>query len=362
MHSLVQRLKSVPKKPGIYWFKNKAGKIIYIGKALSLKYRLKSYFAKTVKDPKTKLLVSQIASFSYQLVPSEFDALLLEAKLIKNHRPKYNIQLKDGKSYLYIAVTRAPYRIFPVRQSELTDHFVVKQILRPKAVSCQQKAGFLDWFGPFPSGSDVRQVLRTIRRVLPFCTDKKIPKRQCLYFHLGLCPGYQNLDSDLYLQQIRQIRQILSGHSQALIKSYKQKMQSTSRALRFEEAQQYKERLLSLQYLSSGWKNVPKESLYLSKALLKLRQLLVKHQGIDPTTIQKIEGYDISNLSHEIIVGAMVAFTNGQPDKALYRKFKVSFAGNQRRVSFLPRKTPGVETSLTPGVGELAVDILSVFY
>ena len=306
----IKKLKKVPPKPGIYFFKNEAGKIIYIGKALSLKHRLKNYFQKNITDPKTKLLVSQIADFHYQLVPSEFEALLLEAKLIKEHRPKYNIQLKDGKSYLYIVITKKPYRVFAMRQTDLQAPGV---------------NGLLDWFGPFPSGSDVRQVLRTVRRVFPFCSDKNIPKRQCLYSHIGLCPGYQNLSSEAYRLQIRQIRQILSGQNQLLVKNLEKQMREAGRTLRFEEAQAYKQKLQSLQSITSGWKNVPKESLYLSKALLKLRRLLVKYQNIDPTTISKIEGYDVSNLGRQIIVGAMVSFVQGQPDKSLYRKFKIVF-------------------------------------
>jgi len=306
MLRLKHKLKSAPSKPGVYFFKNKAGQIIYIGKALSLKHRLKSYFAKNITDPKTKLLVSQINNFEYQIVSSEFEALLLEAKLVKDHQPKYNLQLKDGKRPLYIAITKKPYRILSLRQPELENNL-------------------LDWFGPFPSSSSVKLVLTTIRRIFPYCSCKKIPKKQCLYSHINLCPGYQNLSSEQYFKNIKQVRKILAGKTQKLLKSLKKSMNQSAKLQNFEQADIFKKRLQSLEYVTQTWKNIPKDNLSKPKALHKLQKLIVKYQGIDPSTINKIEGYDISNLSSQIIVGGMVSFINGLAEKSMYRKFKINF-------------------------------------
>ena len=112
------KLKSLPRRPGIYIFKNSKGEIIYIGKALSLKNRIADYFRGKHPDVKTKKLVSQIKELEYQTVASEFDALLLEAKLIKQHLPKYNSRLKDNKRYLYIGISKAPFRIWSLTVTE----------------------------------------------------------------------------------------------------------------------------------------------------------------------------------------------------------------------------------------------------
>lgn len=306
MLRLKNKLRSVPSKPGIYFFKNKNKQIIYIGKALSLKHRLKSYFAKNIRDPKTKLLVSQIANFEYQVVSSEFEALLLEAKLVKDHQPKYNLQLKDDKRPLYIAITKKPHRILSLRQPELENNLY-------------------DWFGPFPSSSSVRLVLRTIRRVFPYCSCKKMPKKQCLYSHINLCPGYQNLSSVQYDKDIKKIRKILTGKTQKLLKNLEKNMQRSAFKEDFERANVYKKQFQSLQYVTQTWKNIPSDNLSKPKALDKLQKLIIKYQGVNPSTINKIEGYDISNLSSQIIVGAMVSFINAVPEKSMYRKFKINF-------------------------------------
>ncbi len=299
------KLKKIPKYPGVYFFKDKNGKIIYIGKALSLKNRIESYFRENQKDLKTKILVSQIADFDFQVVPSEFDALLLEAKLIKEHQPKYNTRLKDNKRYLYIAITKPPQRIFPLRRPELEKKLDA-------------------WFGPFPSSRDIKLVLQTIRKVFPFCSEKKPPKRECFYKHLHLCPGFQKLKTRQYQQQIKHIKQILSGKgSKLLLKNLEKKMKMAAAKNDFEKAQKYKNQFLSLQRLTQNWQTMPSEEKQNSLALTKLRNLIIKYQQIEQTTISKIEAYDVANLGYEIIVGAMVTFINGQPEKSLYRKFNI---------------------------------------
>lgn len=305
--------KTFPSKPGIYYFKNKAGKIIYIGKALSLKHRVASYFQKTDHSPKTKILVKQIASADYLLAESEFDALLLEAKLIKEHRPKYNILLKDDKRYLYIAISKEPCpRIFPVRKVELEQNL-------------------LDWFGPFPSGTEVRQVLKTIRKIFPYRTKCKVMcGKPCLDYQINLCPGTCFKPVVDYKKTIGQIRQILGGKTTRLINNLEKKMEIAAKALDFEQAQLIKNQLTALRYVTQGWRQIPmgqQNSLVVGE---NLRKILVRYQAIDPITINKIEGYDISNLGRDIIVGAMVAFSRGQPDKANYRKFKITLTTNDK--------------------------------
>jgi len=306
---LINKIKKLPCQPGVYIFKDKKKKIIYIGKALSLKTRVQSYFQKGHQNLKTKLLVQQIAELDYQTTRSEFESLLLEAKLIKEHQPKYNLRLKDNKRYLYIAITKKPYRVLSLRRPELAENL-------------------LDWFGPFPSSAAVKEVLRLLRRIFPYCSCRKIPKRQCLYFHLKLCPGYQNLSQPEYKKNIQALRRVLKGKTTSLLRILERKMKKAAQNLKFEEAQKYKEQITHLKNLSQGWQPFSTKEWSEEKALLLLRRLLVKYQGISPMTLKKIEGFDIANLGQKIIVGSMVTFLDGQPEKGLYRKFKIK---NQKK-------------------------------
>lgn len=330
MISLKEKLKQLPKKPGVYIFKNKLGKIIYIGKALSLKHRVLSYFQNKQKDPKNQELILNIADLQTILVNSEFEALLLEAKLIKQHKPKYNTAAKDGKSYLYIVISKEfPNRVYSSRKPESEEKL-------------------LDWYGPFPSGADVREILRFIRRIFPFRSCAKLPKSLCLYYHLKLCPGVCILslraqakqsqphkrdcfgarplamtNDTNYQKTISCIRQILAGKTATLIKSLEKEMKTFARENNFEEAQKIKYKIDALKRLTSGWKSVPKENQQTSKAIDEIKDILIKYGGINLLAVNKIEGYDVSNLSSSIIVGSMVAFINGEPDKSQYRKFNL---------------------------------------
>ena len=340
------KIKNLPQKPGVYLFRDAKDQIIYIGKALSLKHRVASYFQNKNHDPKTIELVKNIAEIQTILVNSEFEALLLEAKLIKQHKPKYNIQFKDGKSYLYIVIGKEfPNRIFLARLSQL-------------------KQETLDWYGPFPSSSEARQILKFVRRIFPFRSCKKLPKSPCLYYHLKLCPGVCLFSSvilsnptlagesrnpcvpkddrkgslypawdDLYRTNIARIRQILSGKTSSLIKCLEKEMKAFAKENKFEEAQKIKKQIEALTQLTVGWQNVPKEKQNEVKTFQELRKLLTKYQGIDPVVLNRIEGYDVSNLSKDIIVGAMVAFINGEPDKSQYRKFNLKYTSHNNLVS-----------------------------
>src|ERR1700722_13950668 len=161
---------SLPTKAGVYVYSDKDGNILYVGKANDLKSRVSSYFVKSAQlGPRTKVMVSQIDKITITIVESELEALLLEAFYIKKYKPKYNARLTDNKSYLRIRITiKDDYpKVLLARQEEYADSL---------------------YFGPFPSATAVKLVLKTIRRVFPFQSVRNHPKRICLYHHLGLCP------------------------------------------------------------------------------------------------------------------------------------------------------------------------------
>jgi len=239
------------------------------------------------------------------VVNSEIEALLLEAKLIREHQPQFNIQHKDGKRYLYIAVLLSPFpHLNIVRRIDLHDKIDA-------------------WYGPFPSGASAKQVLKIIRRIFPFCSCKTTPKKQCFYAHLGLCPGIENLNSTEYLKNITRIKKFLNGQTKTLIKNLGIEMRKKAKALKYEEARVLKDKIQAIKYVTQSWKRATLGHQSTSQTLKDLRKLIVKHQRIDPISLTKIEGYDVSNLGKEIIVGSMVVFINGLPEKSLYRKFNI---------------------------------------
>ncbi|HWS48676.1 MAG TPA: GIY-YIG nuclease family protein [Candidatus Methanoperedens sp.] len=302
-------LKKIPTSPGCYIYKNSKGEIIYVGKAINLKKRVSQYFRRDdALGPKTKILVSQIDSIEIKTVNSEIEALILESSLIKKYLPKYNSLLKDDRSYLYICISKeSTPRIF-------TAHF---SNLPPKA----------NIYGPFPDASAAKSLLKTIRRLFPFRSIEKHPKSDCLYCHMGLCPG-PNPDKKKYQKDIQKIKKILNGQFKSLVKSLNIEMKLASKSEEFENALTLKKQIDSLNYIVSGWYNLkilfedinlPEDNQ--SSAIAELKTTLNPYLRIQK--INRIEVYDISQLGNKYFVGAMVVWQDGHIDNSQYRKFKI---------------------------------------
>ena len=240
---IAQRLKTLPLGPGVYQFFDTEDVILYVGKAKNLKRRVSSYFHKDHSDyAKTRVLVKKIERIEYILVESEMDALLLENNLIKKRQPRYNVLLKDDKTYPWICIKKERFpRIFSTRN-------VVKD--------------GSEYFGPYVSSKAIRVLLELINQLykLRSCTfnlsAQNIDNQKfkvCLDYHikkcLGPCEGYQ--DEEAYSQTISEIRSILKGNSRSIIKPLQNKMQDYSAALEFEKAQEIKEKLDALEHYQS---------------------------------------------------------------------------------------------------------------
>jgi len=294
----------IPVKPGVYFFKNKVKTVIYVGKATSLRTRVRQYF-KTDLDVKTKKMVSQADSLDFMQVSSPLQAAIVEAKLIKQYLPKYNVLLKDDKRYLYLGITRDNYpRVKTVRRPELEN--------------------LLFWAGPFTSSGTLRQILRWERKAVPFCSCLNDRKKPCLYYQIGLCPGPGIVSVAEYKKNINQLKMFFSGKSQLLLKKMKKQMLKAAEELRFEEANEVKKRLLALETLIFSNRRLKGQDLEINKGLEKLKSLLIKYQGIDPFFLQRIEAYDVANLGNKIIVASMVVLENGEPENSQYRHFKIT--------------------------------------
>lgn len=220
------KLKLVPHKPGSYQMKNKDGVIIYVGKAKDLKNRLKSYFTGT-HTGKTRMLVEDIADFEYIVTSTELESLILEITLIKKYNPKYNILLKDDKSYPYIELTN--------------DIYPTLKIVR----NTKKKKNKNNLFGPFPNVGAARKTVDIINRVYPLRKCSPIQKKLCLYYHINECLGY--CEKEVNEEQIKKMKEeiisFLKGDAEIITEKLKEDMQKASDTLNFEKAQELKELL-----------------------------------------------------------------------------------------------------------------------
>lgn len=222
-----QKLSLVPQKPGCYLMKNKDGVIIYVGKAKKLKNRLSSYFRGT-HTGKTARLVSEIADFEYMVVGSETEAFILELNLIKKYDPKYNILLRDDKSYPYIELT----------EEAVPRLLVVRNINR-------KKNRHTKLYGPYPNVSAARSVVNLLNRMYPLRKCRTFQKKPCLYYHIGQCLGYcmYQVSKDKIDEMVRDIQRFLKGDHTLITEKIKSEMLAESMKMNYEKAQELKELL-----------------------------------------------------------------------------------------------------------------------
>ncbi len=307
---LQDKLAVLPKGPGVYFHKNVRGDIIYIGKAAVLRNRVRQYFQQSRnRDPKTEALVAEIVDVDWMIVESEIDALFLEAEMVRRYLPPYNILLRDDKSTSY------------VRISYNSQHPTVTMTRRPMYDGAE-------FFGPYFSTESLRRALKFLRRPFPYSTHTgPIPKRACLQSHLGLCPGIEEDKTSMedYRANLKKLKQYLKGERVQLIKEIEREMKVCAKAEDYEKAATARNQLFALQSLSKQIIFSDKEFLDISKdqGLSGLSELLALEK-----IPRRIEGYDISHMQGTDNVASMVVFTNGIPEKAAYRKFKLRVPGN----------------------------------
>lgn len=298
----------IPAKAGVYFFLDKQDQVLYVGKATSLRSRLRQYFRDSV-DKKTAKMLERAESVNWQEVESELQAVIAEAKWIKQYQPKYNVQLKDNKRHLYLAVSDDKYpRIEVVRRPELEKDLIF-------------------WAGPFPSSRSLRQLLRWVRKIFPFCTCRPNKRGRCLYKQIDLCPDPDKTPAKEYQKNIDAIILFFSGRSDELLNQLKKEMEQLAEEKRFEQANEIKKQIEHLERLVFSQRELSGQRLEIKKGLKQLKKLLIKAQGVDPFYLHRIEGYDIANLKGDEIVGSMAVLTNGELDKKEYRKFKVRRQG-----------------------------------
>ena len=231
--SLQETIKLVPEQPGCYIYYDKHGEIIYVGKAKNLKRRVYSYFHKQHESAKTTVLVSQIEKLEYIITDSEAESLILESHLIKQHKPKYNILLKDDKKYPYFLIT--------------DEDFPLIQVVRKKNLN-PDKGRF---YGPYTDIGAMYATLDFLKKIFPLkqCKTPKFSNRPCLYYHIGKClaPCQGKVTPDEYQKLIRQVELFLSGKQSELLKQIQTQMQKYAEEEQFEKAAKMRDSYLDLQ-------------------------------------------------------------------------------------------------------------------
>ncbi|HTZ11911.1 MAG TPA: excinuclease ABC subunit UvrC, partial [Candidatus Margulisiibacteriota bacterium] len=268
--------------------------VLYVGKAISLKKRLLSYFGRDLNS-KTVALMQQAADIEYRLTPTESMALILEAGLIREHKPKYNISLRDDKSFPMVKITHEEFPAIYVTRKKEDDG--------------------ARYFGPYTSASLLRDALKIIRRTFPYRSCRNLPHKACIYYRLNLSPGpcVGKITREEYARIIEDISLVLQGKTETLIKSLSSKMHDKANARDFEEAAKIRDQINALSSLGHSYtpsgSQIELEDL---KRLLKTDKL-----------VQRIEAFDISNIYGKEATGSMVSFFRGIADKNGYRKFRI---------------------------------------
>lgn len=308
LRELAQHIKTAPRTPGVYTWRDSHGKPLYIGKASNLKARLSSY-RKTI-DPRIVTMIERASAVDWQITDTDIEALITEAQLIKRWRPQYNIVMRDDKQYFFVAVT----------DEDFPHIFLTHQPLNTKNSKLET-----DFIGPFTEGLPLKSTLRVLRRLFPYCTCKQKHHLRCLNAHIGKCPGYCCLKTPAtaaqkraYRKNIAAIKDILTGKRGTVITRFaKNDPDIAIRLMRVFQNAQINARRQAMAPQHAG----------------ALEQL--EHELGLGRVPHRIEGYDIANIQGQHATGAMVAFIDGRPDNQEYRKFTIKTVTGAHDVAML---------------------------
>ena len=299
----------IPDIPGVYFFLDARKKILYIGKATSLRDRTRSYFSPDVvtsRGPLITTMVEKARTIEWRITDSVLEALILEANLIKHYKPHYNTLAKDDKSFNYVVITKEEFpRILLVRGKNLEQEF--------------PKPSQLYLFGPFPHGLQLKEALKLVRKIFPY-RDTCIPApemlaqgkkpKACFNHHIGLCPGVCSgeIGKQAYRRTIRHIVLLFQGKKKELLVELGRDMKAAAKREAFEAASVLRKQIFALTYI----KDIS----------------LIKDENRDPHAIagKRIEAYDVAHLQGSANVGVMTVVSNGVAEKDQYRKFRIRAA------------------------------------
>ena len=292
--ALRKKVAQAPNTSGVYLMKDGEGKVIYVGKAKSLKKRLLNYVGKNL-DTKTVMLMSNVADIEYRLAPTESLALLLEASLIHKYEPKYNVSLRDDKSFPLVKITDEDFPAVCITRKREND--------------------LAKYFGPYTSAWLLREALKIIRKRFPYRSCRQMPKKACMYYRIGLSPApcIGKISKREYAKRIKNISLILEGKTETLARKLLREMSLKAKRREFEEAAVIRDQVNALSAIAGNYAGLPNGGeLTDLMSLLQLKKLP-----------ERIEAFDISNISGKEATGSMVSFYRGLPDKNNYRRFRI---------------------------------------
>jgi len=339
-----KKLGTVPHKPGVYLHKDRFGTVIYVGKALDLRKRVSQYFQSSRRmgwDLKFNALVEAICDFDVHVVRSEPEALLLESKLIKEFKPRFNISLRDDKRYLMLKVN-------------LNDPIPNFTFTRFK------KDDGARYFGPFVNSVGLRNTVALARKQfnLRGCrvfTPGEADYKHCLYAHLKYCtaPCVSNVTREQYLEQVKAACNFLEGQCREMQGQLEAEMKKAAASHDFEKAADLRDLIRDLK---DTWKKTEKFARVpynLPLSINPQNDLAELAKVLDlPKPPQRIEGFDISNISGTFAVASLVSFKNGRPDRANYRRFKIKTVEGQDDFSSMAEVVRRRYTRLNQNVGQ----------
>ena len=304
--TLKRKLEMLPESPGVYLMKNSEGEIIYVGKAIVLKNRVSQYFGeKKNRSPKESAMIRNVEDLELRLTSTETEALILECKLIKQFRPRYNILLKDDKAYPFVKLT-------------LNEKF-------PRVMICRRRKNSKEiegerYFGAFTDSGAIRENLNLLRKIFPIRTCKNFQSRPCLEYHLNRCsaPCVGKISESDYRAIIEGAILFLEGKTQSLEENLRRKMLEASDRLNFELAAKIRDQISALQKISEQKQIHRREK---SDQFHGAVEELGKYLQIQ--TPYRIECFDISHNQGSETVASMVVFEDGLPRKSDYRRFKI---------------------------------------
>lgn len=294
-------VKSLPDTPGVYLMKDAKGDVLYIGKALGIKKRVASYFQAKPLAPKIAALVVKIRDIDYIETPTEVDALILEAQLIRKYAPRYNSRAKDDKSFPLIKISGEKFPLITITRAKTN-----------------RKATY---YGPFTDSRLLREAVSVINTIFPVRKCMTLPKSACLYYHIGQClaPCIKPEVKGEYNRLIEEVKSFIGTGKKTLMEYLTEKMKACAAELRFEEAQFYKEQIQALGVIR-------KKRFYRSRDIsgvsLSATSELQKALGLRKFP-ERIVCFDVSNISGREAVASRVCFYYEMPDKNEYRRYKI---------------------------------------
>jgi len=313
-------LKNMPDLPGVYIMKGEKGEILYVGKAASLKKRVLSYFKRDSNlSPRTNLMVQKIKDISFFVTGSEAEALITESALIKEYKPRYNMALKDDKSYPYLKLTE-------------DEEFPRLIITRKEKGHSGGTADRTAYYGPYTDVKLLRKALGIMKRIFPLRTCRRMPKKPCLNYHIGQCyaPCIRVIDRAAYSDIVKELKLFLDGKREMLIDELSKKMHRAAAKRDYERAAIFRDRIMALSVVPRTVRGAryskaasQKKAPFIKSAKPYDEIIALKYLLGFKRVPSKIEAFDISNISGKEAVGSMITFIDGRPSKDDYRRFKI---------------------------------------